>query len=123
LPTLQWRAIGRAQLVEVAQRRSFDEVLRVSEEIDDGHDFQPATVGGGDEPLEIAIRVGVGARDAGQAGVLDRIFKVQIKFLITPIRVARQLGEQPVESLHLPGEVPLKSAEHGGRSFSAERGG
>ncbi len=85
--------VGRAEFVEVAQAGRFYEVLGVAEEIDDGDDLEAGAGGGGDEFLEVAGGVGVGAGDAGEAGVGDGVFEVQVKLVVAPVGVAGQLRE------------------------------
>ena len=97
-----------AQFVQVAQSGHLDEILGVSEQVDDGHD---AEAGGGrrvHEPRHLLIGISIGARDGGQARIFDRILQVQIKLLITPVGVAGQPLQKKIEPLHLAGEIPLK---------------
>ena len=105
-------AVGRTEFVEVAQLRGFYQVLGVAEEVDDGDDLDSGVGGGGDEFLEFAGRVGVGAGDAGEAGVGDGVFEVEVKLVVAPVGVAGKLREEEVEALDLAGEVPLEGADH-----------
>jgi hypothetical protein len=90
----------------------------VAEEVDDGDDADPDPGGLADQPGELALAVGVPAGDAGQAGEFDRVLQVEVELAVAPVRVARQLREEPVEALHLAAEVPLERRDH--PSYSLE---
>ena len=64
-----------------------------------------------DEARQVAVPVRVPAGDARQAGVGDGVLQVQVQLLVPPIRVAGQLGEQPIQPLDLPRQVPLEGAD------------
>src|SRR5580704_8545477 len=113
LAALQWRSIRDAHLVEVAQPGSFDQILRMAEQVDDRHDADAGTGRGPDEAGELFLRIGIAPRHAGQAGKFHGVLEVEVKFLVTPFRVARQPLQQKIQPLNLAGEVPLKSAAHG----------
>ena len=105
-------AIGRPQFVEVAPRLGFDQVLGVPEQIGDGHDPDAKIVCRFDQSLKLRPRVGVRSGDSGQAGVINRVLQVEMQFLVSPLRIMRELSQQPVESFDLPGEVPLEGTNH-----------
>src|SRR5690606_3951610 len=103
---------GVAQFVEVAVGGVFDQVLGVSEEVDDGHDPDAVAGGGGDELFEFAPSVGGGAGDAGERGIIHGVLRVQVELLVAPLGVAGEEGEEDGQAFDLAGEVPLKGAEH-----------
>ncbi len=111
LPPFQRRAVRRAQLVEVAQRRDVQNVLRVPEQIDDGHNLDAAPRRRVDQPRKLPVGIGAAARDPRKAGVFDRVLQVQVQLLISPLRVTRQLPDQPVEPLDLARQIPLKASK------------
>jgi hypothetical protein len=106
------RVRGCAEFVEVAQLRSFDEVLGMAEQIDDRYDPDASACGGINQFGELPVRIGVAARDRRQARVFDGVFEMQIEFLVAPVGVTRQEFEQHVESLDLPGKIPLEGTDH-----------
>src|ERR1035437_3374127 len=112
LTAFERRAVGGAEFVEVAQLRSLDEVLGMSEQIDDRDDPDTSARGGINQFGELLVSIGVAARDRRQAGVFDGVFEMQIEFLVTPVGVTRQEFEQHVESLDLPGKIPLEGTDH-----------
>ena len=107
------RAILRAQLVEFAQLRHLDQVLGVAEQVDDGHNLDAHARGGVHEARKLFVGIGIAPGHAGQAGKLDGVLEVDVQLLVAPVGVAGQLREQPVEPLHLAGEVPLEGAGRG----------
>ena len=68
-------AIGSAEFVEVAELRHFDQVLRVTEEVDNGDGANAVPGGGVHEAAEIAVRIGVGARDGRERRVFDGVLR------------------------------------------------
>ncbi len=112
LTAFQGRSIWRTEFVQVVQFGHLDQVLRVPEEIDDRNDLDARFGRGVHEAAELFVRVSVAARNAGQARVFDGILEMEVHLVITPLGVARQLRDKPVESLHLTSEVPLKRADH-----------
>ena len=77
-----------AEFVQLAQCRDLDEILRVPEEIHDGHHAEADAGGSLDETRQIAVPVRVPAGDARQAGVGDGVLQMQVQLLVSPIRIA-----------------------------------
>jgi hypothetical protein len=60
------------------------------------HDPNAVAGRGQDEFAQFFISVSIVAADSGQAGIVHRIFEMQVKLLITPRGVAGQLGLQKI---------------------------
>jgi len=117
LPALQWGSVGRTQLVEVAEFGRLDEILRVAEQVDDGHDADAGAGRGFDEADELFLRIGIAPRHAGQARKLHGVLEMKVKFLVTPVGVARQPLQQKIQPFNLAGEIPLKSTNRPGKNI------
>src|SRR5664280_3216882 len=109
LPVRERTARGVAEFVQVAQLRSLDEILRVTEQIDDWHHLDSRAQGRSNQPFQLPMGESIAPRHARQARVLHRVLEVKVEFLITPFGIARQPLQQKVETLHLAREIPLKS--------------
>ena len=83
----------------------------MTEQVDNRHDPQARRGCRVHQAGELPDGVGAGPGDAGQARVLDGVFKMEVQLLVTPLGIAREPRQQEIQPLHLPGKVPLESAD------------
>ena len=102
----------RAEFVVVARLRHLADVWRVPEGLTFGISLMSKCVA--------AFTNRVTCRYSRRRGVRPRAgsdfsgaFEMEVKFVVTPFGVARELGEQPVEVFDLVGEVPREGANSG----------
>lgn len=112
LSDLEWRAVGRAKFVEITKLGNLDEILCMPEKIEDWNDLDSYASRGVHQPAKLLVSVSVFAGDFRQTWILDGIFEMKMQLLVSPFRIPRQLRQQPIQSLNLPCEVPLKRANH-----------
>src|SRR5258708_8113705 len=107
------------QFVQLAPLRVIDEVLGVTEQVDDGPNPDAVLRRRQHEFAQLLVGVGIRPPDARQAGVVYRVFQVQVKLLIAPRRVARQQCQQEIQPLHLARKIPLKGFDRRGLHVGA----